>query len=128
VNLLVDTQLLLWTIGQSARVPAAARELIEAASTEPTFSTASVWEIAIKAGLGRDDFRVDPARLRRGLLHHGWSELAVRGTHAVAVAGLPALHKDPFDRLLAAQALSEGLTLLTTDRRLKAYPGPIRLV
>lgn len=128
MNLLVDTQLLLWTIGQSARVPAAARELIDAATTEPTFSTASVWEIAIKAGLGRDDFRVDPARLRRGLLRHGWSELPVLGAHAVAVVGLPALHKDPFDRLLAAQALSEGLTLLTTDRRLAAYPGPIRLV
>jgi PIN domain nuclease of toxin-antitoxin system len=128
VNLLVDTQLLLWTIGQSARVPAAARELIEAATTEPTFSTASLWEIAIKAGLGRDDFRVDPARLRRGLLEHGWIELPVLGAHAVAVVGLPALHKDPFDRLLAAQALSEGLTLLTTDRRLAAYPGPIRLV
>jgi PIN domain nuclease of toxin-antitoxin system len=128
VNLLVDTQLLLWTVGQSARVPAAARDLIAAATTEPTFSTASLWEIAIKAGLGRDDFRVDPARLRRGLLRHGWSELPVLGAHAVAVAGLPALHKDPFDRLLAAQALSEGLTLLTTDRRLAAYPGPIRLV
>ena len=108
MNLLVDTQLLLWTVGQSARVPAAARELIEAPSTEPTFSTASIWEIAIKAGLGRDDFRVDPARLRRGLLYHGWSELPVLGAHAVAVAGLPALHKDPFDRLLAAQALSEA--------------------
>mgnify|MGYP006282980351 FL=1 len=128
MNLLVDTQLLLWTVGQPARVPAAARELIEAPSTEPTFSTASIWEIAIKAGLGRDDFRVDPARLRRGLLRHGWSELPVLGAHAVAVAGLPALHKDPFDRRLAAQALSEGLTLLTTDRRLAAYPGPIRLV
>ena len=128
MNLLVDTQLLLWTVGQPARVPAAARELIEAPSTEPTFSTASIWEIAIKAGLGRDDFRVDPARLRRGLLRHGWSELPVLGAHAVAVAGLPPLHKDPFDRLLAAQALSEGLTLLTTDRRLAAYPGPIRLV
>lgn len=128
MSLLVDTQLLLWTVGQSARVPAAARELIAASSTEPMFSTASLWEIAIKAGLGRDDFRVDPARLRSGLLRHGWSELAVLGAHAVAVATLPPLHRDPFDRLLAAQALSEGLTLMTTDRRLKAYPGPIRLV
>jgi PIN domain nuclease of toxin-antitoxin system len=92
------------------------------------FSAASVWEIAIKASLGRDDFTVDSRVLRRGLLDNGYEELPISGAHAAAVADLPLLHRDPFDRLLVAQAQVEGITLLTADALVARYPGPVRLV
>lgn len=82
---------------------------------ELLFSAASLWEIAIKRGLGREDFRVDVRLLRRGLLDNGYGELPVGSEHAVAIDGLPPIHKDLFDRLLVAQALVEGVTLLTSD-------------
>ena len=89
-------------------------------------SAASLWEISIKSGLGRADFSVDPRLLRRGLLEHGYAELYVTGVHATAVDLLPPIHKDPFDRLLVAQAQIEGMTLLTMDAIVARYPGPIR--
>lgn len=92
------------------------------------FSPGSLWEVAIKSGLGRADFTVDARLLRRGLLDHGYVELPIAGTHAVAVADLPPIHKDPFDRLLIAQAQVEGITLLTHDPLVAQYPAPIRLV
>lgn len=128
MKLLLDTHLLLWAAGQPRRLTAAARKLINDARNELLFSVVSLWEITIKKGLGRDDFRVDPARLRRGLLDNGYTELVIAGAHAVAVGGLPALHKDPFDRMLIAQALIEGITLVTSDPVLEDYPGPIRKV
>ena len=91
-------------------------------------SAASLWEIAIKSGLGRPDFHVDPRLLRRGLLENGYDELAVSGDHATAVDLLPPIHKDPFDRILVAQAQIEGITLLTTDDFVARYPGPIRML
>ncbi len=90
------------------------------------FSAASIWEAAIKSALGRADFNVDPHLLRRGLLDNGYVEVAVTSEHAAAVVSLPTIHKDPFDRLLVAQAAVEGLTLLTVDAELARYPGPIR--
>ena len=78
--------------------------------------------------MGRADFRVDPRLLRRGLLENGYTELAVSGAHAVVVDSLPPLHKDPFDRILVAQAQAEGITLLTSDALVARYPGPIRMV
>jgi PIN domain nuclease of toxin-antitoxin system len=92
------------------------------------FSVASLWEIAIKRGLGRDDFRVDTRLLRRGLIDNGYAELAITSEHVVAVDSLPPLHRDSFDRLLIAQATAEGVTLLTSDKALAAYLGPIRAV
>jgi PIN domain nuclease of toxin-antitoxin system len=92
------------------------------------FSVISIWEVAIKFGLGRGEFDVEPRRLRHGLLENGWRELAVSGEHALAIANLPPLHRDPFDRMLVAQAQVEGLTLLTSDRVVAQYPGPVRLV
>ena len=92
------------------------------------FSVASLWEIAIKRSLKRPDFRIDSGVLRRGLLANGYEELTVLGSHAVAVESLPLVHKDPFDRLLVAQATVEGITLLTSDGLLARYPGPIRRV
>ena len=108
------------------RLPLQARVLLERAETEPMVSAASLWEIAIKSGLGRTDFSVDPRLLRRGLLEHGYAELDVTGAHATAVDLLPPIHKDPFDRLLVAQAQIEGITLFTTDEIVARYPGPIR--
>ena len=80
----------------------------------------------IKRGLGRDDFQIDPRALRRGLTDNGYHEMPINGVHALMVDTLPALHKDPFDRILIAQAMLEGLTLLTSDALVAQYPGPIR--
>jgi PIN domain nuclease of toxin-antitoxin system len=124
---LLDTHLLLWAAGDPARLPAEARALIDAADSELFFSAASLWEIAIKRGLGRDDFRVDARVLRRGLLDNGYSELPLASAHAVAIEGLPPIHRDPFDRVLVAQATVEGITLLTADSMVGQYPGPVHL-
>jgi PIN domain nuclease of toxin-antitoxin system len=128
VKLLLDTQVLLWAAGQPERLSAAARRLLSNRRNELLFSAASLWEIAIKKSLGRKDFRVEPRLLRRGLLDNGYSELSVTSVHAVSIDALPPLHKDPFDRLLLAQATNEGITLLTADEQLARYPGPVRKV
>ena len=125
---MLDTHVLLWAAGVSERLPDEGRDLLQAPETQPVFSAASLWEIAIKSGMGRPDFSVDPHLLRRGLLENGYTELAVTGAHAVAVALLPPLHKDPFDRILIAQAQVEGITLLTADEIVGRYPGPIRVL
>jgi PIN domain nuclease of toxin-antitoxin system len=128
VKLLLDTQLLLWAAGEPKRLSAAARKLLNEPRNELWFSAASLWEVAIKSTLGRDDFRVEPRLLRRGLLDNGYAELPITSQHAVSIDGLPPLHKDPFDRLILAQALCEGITLLTTDAQLAQYRGPVRRV
>ena len=92
------------------------------------FSAASLWEITIKHGLGRPDFRVDPHLLRRGLMENGYTELPITSGHTLATVHLPSIHKDPFDRLLVAQAESEGALLLTSDEVVARYPGPVRRV
>jgi PIN domain nuclease of toxin-antitoxin system len=123
--LLVDTQILLWSALRLDRVPAAARSLMEDEANELVFSVVSIWEIAIKSAQGRPDFNVDPRRLRRQLLRNTWRELHITGEHALTVFDLPLLHKDPFDRLLLAQAIVEDARLVTVDRRLGDYNGPI---
>ena len=128
MKLLLDTHVLLRAAGDPDQLPTDVRALLEDRTTEPIFSAASLWEVAIKSGLGRSDFRVDPRLLRRGLLEHGYTELAVTGAHAVAVDLLPPLHRDPFDRLLIAQAQIEGIVLLTADATVARYPGPIRAI
>ena len=95
---------------------------------ELTFSSVRLWEVAIKTGRNRADFRIDVSSLRRSLFDNGYAELAVTGAHAAALAGLPPIHEDPLDRMLVAQAIVEGLTLLTSDPTVAKYPGPIRLV
>ena len=125
---LLDTHLLLWAAGAPARLSAEARSVLEDPANELYFSAASLWEISIKRGLGRADFQVDARVLRRGLLDNGYIELAISSAHAVSIDSLPPLHKDPFDRLLIAQASVEGITLLTADSLLTQYPGPIRLI
>ena len=126
MKVLLDTHVLLWAAVMPSRLREGARSLIENPATEVVFSAASLWEVAIKRGLGRKDFDVDPRLLRRGLLEQGYTELPVIGAHAVAVDLLPPIHKDPFDRILVAQAQVEGITLLTADDVVARYPGPIR--
>ncbi|MBY0421120.1 MAG: type II toxin-antitoxin system VapC family toxin [Parvularculaceae bacterium] len=128
MRVLLDTHLILWSSIMTARLSPSARRLIDDAGGGVFFSAASLWEIGIKAQLGRADFDVDARRLRKGLLDDNWVEVAVSSEHAVAVADLPPIHKDPFDRLLIAQARVEGLTLLTSDARVAQYPGDIRKV
>lgn len=128
MKLLLDTQILLWAAGQPRRLSAATRKLLNDPRHTLLFSAASLWEIAIKNTLGREDLQVEPRLLRRGLLDNGYVELPVTSQHAVGLDGLLPLHKDPFDRLLLSQALCEGITLVTTDAQLARYDGPIRKV
>lgn len=128
MKLLLDTHLLLWAAAGAAELSAGARELIGDLDHTPQFSVASLWEIAIKRALNRADFQVEPRVLRRNLLDNGYEELPVLSTHVMALEGLPPIHRDPFDRLLVAQAIAEGVTLLTHDESVARYPGPVRHV
>lgn len=128
MRVLLDTHLILWAAGMPERLSQEARAIVTAPEHELFFSAASLWEVAIKSGLGRSDFRVDGDALRRGLLENDYREIPVSGLHALGVLRLPQLHRDPFDRLLVAQARSEGLVLVTADKSVAAYGGSIRLV
>ncbi|BAK85337.1 MULTISPECIES: type II toxin-antitoxin system VapC family toxin [Acetobacteraceae] len=128
MRILLDTHLLLWAAGEPDKLSARARTLMEDPGNDLVFSAASLWEITIKTGLGRADFQVDPHLLRRGLIENGYEELPITSQHALAVGQLPDVHRDPFDRILVAQATVEGLLLLTHDPLVKAYPGPIEAV
>lgn len=128
MKFLLDTHVLIWAAGFPDRMSAEARAIVSDGDNELFFSAASLWEIAIKSALGRQDFAVDARLLRRGLLDNEYGELPVGSGHAVASDGLPPIHKDPFDRLLIAQSMVEGITLLTADAVLAQYPGPIRKI
>lgn len=128
MKLLLDTHILLWAAGEPSRIPSSARALLEDPEIALLYSPASLWEVAIKRTLNRADFQVDPHLLRRGLLDNGYAELPITGEHAVALLTLPPIHKDPFDRMLVAQALTAGIELLTTDEMVGRYPGPIRRI
>ena len=128
MRLLLDTHLLIWSARDETRFsPALIARLTDPENTL-VFSVASLWEIAIKHSLGRADFHFDPAVVRPGLLAQGYEELPITGPQVIATTTLPALHRDPFDRLLVAQAQIEGITLLTSDATLASYPGPIERV
>ena len=128
MKFLLDTHLLLWAAAEPRRLSKQARALIDNPDNDLLFSAASLWEVAIKRGLGREDFKVDARLLRRGLLDNGYGELPIISDHVVAIDSLPPIHKDPFDRILVAQATVEGVTLLTIDYIVLQYPGPIRAV
>jgi PIN domain nuclease of toxin-antitoxin system len=121
VKLLLDTHIILWVAGQPEKLAEPARSLLIMPENTLFFSAASIWEIVIKRGLGREDFRVDPARLRMMLDSHGYDELPITAEHTLRVETLPLLHKDPFDRLLIAQARVEGMQLLTVDASILEY-------
>lgn len=128
MRILVDTHLLLWASEASPRLPRIASKLISDPANELIFSVASIWEISIKHAKGMSSFHAHPGTVWEGLLENGYVELPVLGKHAVAAGSLPRIHKDPFDRILIAQSLVEGLTLLTSDATVARYPGPIRKV
>ncbi|MFC7704365.1 type II toxin-antitoxin system VapC family toxin [Plastorhodobacter daqingensis] len=128
MNLLLDTHLLLWAAARDDLMSARADALVKDPANALWFSVASLWEVAIKRSLDRPDFRTDASVLRAGLLANGYREIAVEGRHVLSLATLPPIHGDPFDRILIAQAMAEGLTLLTADRRVADYGGPVVLV
>jgi PIN domain nuclease of toxin-antitoxin system len=128
MRFLLDTHLVLWSLLEPDRLSAQARALLQSRKTEPVFSTACLWEIGIKRALKKKGFEADARVLRRTMLEDGYEELPVLGQHAVEVDMLPLIHKDPFDRILIAQAMVEGITLLTADPVIARYPGPIRKV
>lgn len=128
MKLLLDTHILLWAAAEPQRLSRAARALIKDPTNELLFSAVSIWEVAIKHSLGRKDFQVESRLLRRALLDQDYIELALTGAHAASIDTLPPIHKDPFDRLLVAQAMAEGISLLTSDALLAKYAGPVRKV
>jgi PIN domain nuclease of toxin-antitoxin system len=128
VKFLLDTHILLWAAAEPQRLSRAARALINDPENDLIFSAISIWEVAIKHSLGRNDFQVESRLLRRALLDQDYIELPLTGPHAAGIDALPPIHKDPFDRLLLAQAIAEGLPLLTSDVLLAKYGGPVRKV
>ena len=126
---LLDTHAFLWWVLNDARLSSPAREVLRDAESEVFFSSASAWEIAIKARLGRSDiFEIDgnPEELiPERIAANGFRVLPVDLRHALHVAALPPLHGDPFDRLLVVQAQLEHLTLLTGDLAIARYGVPV---
>jgi len=128
MRFLLDTQIMIWTAIGDPRLKPAARAIVNDRANELLFSVSSIWEIAIKSALRRRDFVYDPREIRRQFMANGYQELPILGHHVVFVDSLPRIHKDPFDRILIAQAMVEGITLLTADPVIAKYPGPIRKV
>jgi PIN domain nuclease of toxin-antitoxin system len=128
MRFLLDTHVLLWVANSPERLSRAVCDLLQDSDNEIYFSILSLWEIAIKKSLGRENFQVDARVLHRALCNEGYKELGITSEHVVSIDSLPLLHKDPFDRLLISQATVEGITLLTNDSVLANYPGPLQLV
>ena len=125
MRLLLDTQIYLWFLADSRRLSKKARERIE--ETDEVFvSAVSIWEAAVKIGIGR--LEVDPKNLVAGIAGSGFNELPVYAKHGALVATLPDYHRDPFDRLLIAQALHEPMRLLSADETLKRYSDLVEIV
>jgi len=121
LRLLLDTHFLIWMAGAPEKLSTSALEFVEDTSNSLFFSTASIWEAAIKYSLKRPDFQIEPAELRQGFLDRGHAEVGISSQHVIAVAELDHHHRDPFDRLLIAQAKCEEITLLTVDRIIAKY-------
>jgi PIN domain nuclease of toxin-antitoxin system len=119
---LLDTHILLWVAGAPEQLSNKAKSLIQNTENQLYFSAASLWEISIKNQLGRADFKVDLAVLRRNLQGNGFEEIAITSAHTIGVNALPNINKDPFDRMLIAQTAVEGITLLTSDNVVAEYP------
>ena len=128
MRVLLDTHVLLWALAEPSKLDGETRVLIESSDTEVLFSAASIWEIAIKPGLGRADFAFDPTRDARAALDTGFAELTVRSNAAALVGRLPSLHRDPFDQILVAQAIAEPATLFTADQQLVPYSDLVKRI
>ncbi|MHB1943552.1 MAG: type II toxin-antitoxin system VapC family toxin [Acidiferrobacteraceae bacterium] len=125
---LLDTHLLLWAVAASRRLPRPVQTELRDPGNEIYYSAASIWEIVIKTGLRRKDFRIDLDDLLKALQESGFFELPITALHTVGVSRLPMIHKDPFDRLLVAQSMAEPMTLLTNDATLADYWDGVRVV
>jgi PIN domain nuclease of toxin-antitoxin system len=128
LNYLLDTHLLIWAANRNPRLPDDVAQIISRPDAALWVSVVSIFEVAVKRSLDRRDFRYQAGQLRAGLLANGYTELPVEGRHVLLLATLPLLHTDPFDRLLIAQAVAEGMMLLTADRKLEQYGHPVRFV
>ena len=126
MKILLDTHILLWAAADT--LPAHAARYILDDSNDLFFSTASIWEVVIKQGLKRDDFNADPHLLYSALTDNGYEELHITSEHTLLTGTLPMIHKDPFDRILVAQSIAEGISLLTSDELIASYPAPVILV
>lgn len=127
-RLLLDTHLLIWTLDPAGRLPVVVRDLAIDPRNEILFSTVSIWEIAIKMRLGRADFDVPPGSIAQAALATGFVELPLRWPAAALLADLPLHHRDPFDRIIVAQAMVEDVPVYTADARLTAYSSLVRMV
>jgi PIN domain nuclease of toxin-antitoxin system len=125
VRLLLDTHVFLWWLRDDRRLGRSTRAAIAAATTEVRVSAASIWEMAIKVGLGRLDWRDGDTTLGTCVTDAGFAELSVMAVHGAAVRELPRHHADPFDRLLLAQAESEGLRIVSADGAFGLYRGDV---
>ncbi|MCL2197785.1 MAG: type II toxin-antitoxin system VapC family toxin [Defluviitaleaceae bacterium] len=110
------------------KLPPASAPYITDETNHLLFSPASIWEIVIKKGQNRPDFNIDPHLLYNGLLLNGYSQIDITARHTLMIDMLPNIHKDPFDRILLAQAMAEEITLLTFDSVLANYPSPVILL
>lgn len=124
----LDTHLTLWAAFEPDRLSAKASRQLRSREVPPAFSPASLWEVAIKTSLGPPGFSVDARMLHGALLSEGFVELPIQAAHISRVASLPWVHRDPFDRMLVAQAMEERLTLLTSDAALKGYGRFVKVV
>jgi len=125
MKLLLDTHLLLWAANTPKKLSKTASKLISDEENVLVFSAASLWEIMIKSSLQRADFQVNASLLRQGLIENGYIELPILSKHVLTLNALPTIHKDPFDRILIAQAITEDLSLLSVDPLVTQYTGPI---
>jgi PIN domain nuclease of toxin-antitoxin system len=128
MKILIDSHLLVWLSAATAKLPLDARKLIEDKEHRLFFSSASIWELTVKHSLGKNDIPVHPRVLHAALIENGFEELPVTSAHALSVGALPPVHKDPFDRILVAQSIAEGMLLLTSDEILAQYDAPVRFV
>lgn len=128
MRLLLDTHIALWAITDSPKLSKQVRELISMPATEVYVSAASIWEIAIKHSLGRNNMPVSGDQASRYFTEAGYILLPVTAEHATATEMLPPIHADPFDRMLVAQALTEPLRLVTHDATVARYGGSVMLV
>ena len=126
MKLLLDTNIIIQAAGDLLSIEA--EKYVSDEKNELYYSSASIWEIAIKRSLNRRDFDIDPHILNKALIENGYNQLPITAEHTLLTGTLPMIHKDPFDRILVAQSMSEGISLLTTDKRIADYPAPVILV
>ena len=128
MRLLLDTHILIWALTEPARLSAVVRSKIETSRTDVIFSAVSILEIAIKSQIARGDFPLSPDGIYEEAIAAGFGELTVSSVAAAHVARLPLHHRDPFDRLLVAQAIVEPAYLYTVDKQLRTYSELVTVV